>query len=80
MRPFERLNMDIVGPKTPAKGTGRRFLLVLIDEYSRFPFAFALKEITMNAIISCLNQIFSLFGTPGFIHTDRGSQFMGEEF
>ena len=80
MRPFERLNMDIVGPKIPAKGTGRRFLLVLIDEYSRFPFAFALKEITMNAIINCLNQLFSLFGTPGFIHTDRGSQFMGEEF
>ncbi|MEL7308806.1 MAG: RNase H-like domain-containing protein, partial [Pseudomonadota bacterium] len=79
MRPFERLNMDIVGPKPAAKGTGARFLLVIIDEYSRFPFAFALTEITSQSIIRCLSSLFFLCGTPNFIHTDRGTQFMSEE-
>ena len=79
-RPYERLNIDIVGPKTPAKGSGRRYLLVIIDEYSRFPFAFALNTITTDSIISCLRQLFALFGTPSFLHSDRGSQFMSEDF
>lgn len=79
-RPFERLNIDIVGPKAPAILTGRRFLLVVVDEYSRFPFAFALKDITTASVLQCLRQLFSLFGTPSFIHSDRGSQFMAEAF
>ena len=77
---FERLNIDILGPKTPAKSSGHRFLLVVVDEFSRFTFAFAIRDITTSTILSCLQQLFSLFGTPSFIHSDRGSQFMAEEF
>ena len=79
-RPFERLNMDIVGPKTPTRNTGRRFLFVIVDEYSRFSFAFALNDITTDSLLSCLQQLFALFGTPSFVHSDRGSQFMAEDF
>ena len=79
-RPFERLNIDIVGPKVPAHRTGRRFLLVVLDEFTRFPFAFALSEITTAAVLSCLREIFSLFGTSHFIHSDRGSQFLSADF
>ena len=59
MRPFERLNMDILGPKPEAQGTGARFLLVIIDEYSRFPFAFALKEITFQS--TSIHYMYSIF-------------------
>lgn len=79
-RPFERLNIDILGPKIPACGTGRRFLMVIIDEYSRFPFAFSLQDITTNSVTSCLKQLFNLFGSPQFVHSDRGSQFMAKDF
>ena len=31
-------------------------------------------------IISGLNQVFTLFGMPAYIHSDRGSAFMSAEF
>ena len=30
-------------------------------------------------VIKCLNQLFSLCGTPGYIHSDRGSSFISRE-
>ena len=77
---FERLNVDIIGPKVPSQKFGNLFLLVIIDEYSRFPMAFPLKEITSRSLIACFRQIFSIFGAPSFIHSDRGTQFMSKEF
>jgi transposase InsO family protein len=79
-RPFERLNIDILGPKTPSATSGRRFILVIVDEYSRFPFASTLKDITTDSVILSLKQLFSMFGPPSFIHSDRGSQFLARDF
>jgi len=77
-KPFERLGMDIIGPKKPAHPSGNQWILSIVDKYSRFPFAFGLKDITSKSIINCLKQLFSLFGVPGFIHTDRGTQFISQ--
>ena len=79
-RPFERLGIDIVGPKEPSAQSQSRYLFTVIDEYSRFPFAFCLKSITSDSIIKCLKQLFAIFGTPQFIHSDRGTQFLSNEF
>ena len=59
---------------------GNRYLLTVIDEYSRFPFAIPLKDICAQSVIRSLKSIFSLCGTPGFIHSDRGTQFMSADF
>ena len=80
LHPFERLAIDLVGPKTPASGPGKITALTLIDEYSRFPFAFGLKNITSSAIIKLLQSLLAVFGCPGYIQNDRGSQFLSEEF
>jgi transposase InsO family protein len=54
-----------------------KFMLTIIDEYSRFPFAFPCKDVsTFESIIHCLSQLFSIFGMPAYIHSDRGSGFM----
>ena len=37
-QPFERLNIDFKGPLP--KSNKNRYILTIIDEYSRFPFAF----------------------------------------
>ena len=42
LKPFERLALDIMGPKLPSPGTGNCFLFTVSDEYSRFPYAFPL--------------------------------------
>ena len=51
----------------------------MIDEYSRFPWAFPCADMTASTVIKCLVELFSIFGLPQFIHSDRGSQFMSEE-
>ena len=78
-KPFERLSIVIVGPKQ-ISSSQNRFFLSVIDEYSRFPFAFPLYQVTSSSIINCLKSIFSVFGVPQFIHSDRGTQFMSTEF
>ena len=74
-RPFDRLNMDIKGP-LPITREGYKYMLVVVDEYSRFPFAYPLKEISAATVIRKLKEIFSFFGLPGYIHSDRGRNFM----
>jgi len=51
-----------------------------VDEYSRFPFAYPCKEITADTLITNLLQVFSIFGCPSAIHSDRGAQFESDKF
>lgn len=76
-QPFERLNMDFKGP-LPSTDRNQYFLNI-VDEYSRFPFVFPCANMTSSTIISCLSQLFSIFGMPAYIHSDRGSSFMSKE-
>ena len=80
LQPFERLAIDLVGPKSAARKTGNCYALTVIDEYSRFPFVFGIRTITSESIIACLRQLFSVFGCPAFVHPDRGSRFLSSEF
>ena len=77
MRPFERLSLDFVGPKPSC--TKNKYLLTIVDEYSRFPFAFPCSDISSTTVIDRLMQLFVLCGFPALIHSDRGSQFMSCE-
>ena len=74
---FEQLNLDFKGP-LPSTDKNKYFLNI-IDEYSRFPFVFPCPNITASTVISCLSQLFSIFGMPAYIHSDRGSSFMSKE-
>ena len=75
-QPWERVSMDF---KRPLRSTKNRYLLVLIDEFSRFPFAFPCRDLSTKTVISCISILFSLFGFPAYIHSDRGSSFMSRE-
>ncbi|XP_068200687.1 uncharacterized protein [Palaemon carinicauda] len=75
--PFERLNLDFKGP-VPSRSRNKYFLMV-VDEFSRFPFVFPCADMTTRTVISCVVQLFALFGMPVYIHTDRGASFMSEE-
>jgi len=74
---FERLNIDFKGP-LPSTDKNVYFLTI-VDEYSRFPFVFPCQDMTTSTVVSCLCQLFSLFGMPAYIHSDRGSSFMSKE-
>ena len=76
-QPFERLGVDFKGP-LPSTDKNLYFLTI-VDEYSRFPFVFPCSDMTTPTVISCLCQLFALFGTPAYIHSDRGASFMSRE-
>lgn len=75
--PFDRLNVDFKGP-LPSSSRNKYFLTV-VDEYSRFPWAFPCSDVSSKSVISCLKQLFSIFGMPKYIHSDRGSAFMSTD-
>ncbi|KAI3378313.1 hypothetical protein SNEBB_002032 [Seison nebaliae] len=76
-QPFERLNVDFKGP-LPSTDRNQYFLIV-VDEYSRFPFVFPCSNTSASTVIDCLCTLFAIFGMPSYIHSDRGSAFMSQE-
>lgn len=76
-QPFERLNVDFKGP-LPSTNCNKYFLMV-VDEFSRYPFVFPCADMTSATIIKCFTQLFVLFGVPNYIHSDRGSSFISAE-
>ena len=75
-RPWERISVDFKGPVSGTKP----YILIVVDEYSRFPFAFPCKDQSATTIMNCLSQLFVLFGLPMCVHSDRGAGFMAKEF
>ena len=57
----------------------RKYILVIIDEYSRFPFAYPCRDMTATTVINCLTDLFSVFGLPEYVHSDRGKSFLSQD-
>jgi hypothetical protein len=76
-QPFERISLDFKGPLPST--TNNRFILTVVDEFSRFPFAFPCKDTSASTVIRNLSELFSIFGLPAYVHSDRGSAFMSSE-
>jgi hypothetical protein len=77
-QPFERLSIDFKGPLPSS--TGNKYLLTVVDEFSRFPFAIPCRDQEAGTVIKALTNLFSLFGTPGSIHSDNGPSLISQEF
>ena len=77
-QPMERLRIDFKGP-LPSAGRSK-YMLTVVDEYSRFPFGFPCRSMESQTFVSCLSQPIGLFGYCGCIHSDRGASFMSNEF
>jgi len=79
LRPFDRLSIDFKGPLPPSAGSVNRYIFIVVDEYSRFPFAFPCKDLSSETVRRCLSEIFSTFGLPSYVHSDRGTAFMSSD-
>ena len=76
--PFQRLSIDFKGP-LPLSVNGNQYLLTIIDEYLRFPFAYPCKNMSSSTVTQCFSHLFSMFGMPEMVHNDRGTDFLSEE-
>jgi len=75
---WESISIDFKGPLTTSH-RGNKYRLIVFDEYSRFPFAFACKDTSALSVTNCLALLFSLVGFPSYVHSDCGTAFMSKE-
>jgi hypothetical protein len=68
--PWLKLSIDFCGPVP----TGE-YLLVLIDEFSRYPVVHVVRNRSAETIIPLLDQTFAIFGYPEVIKSDNGPPF-----
>ena len=71
--PFDEVSVDF------AHVDGQTLLLV-VDDYSRFPFVEPVSSMSASAVIPKLDQLFSTFEAPRVVKSDNGLPFNGEEF
>ena len=76
-RVFERISIDLTGPSSLFDGA---VVLTIVDYFSRYPFAFLMKNGTSSEIIVHLRHVFSHFGLPEAIVSDNGTPFVSAEF
>ncbi len=69
------LGMDIMGP-FPRSTRQNEYLLVIVDYFSKWVEVFPMRAAKSATIVRILiEEIFTRWGTPAFIVSDRGAQF-----
>ena len=75
---FQRWHMDFLGPLKKAEG-GEQYILLVVDSFSRWCEAFALKDQKATTVATILyEQIFTRYGAPRELISDRGANFMSK--
>ncbi|KMQ86489.1 krab-a domain-containing protein [Lasius niger] len=78
--PFERIQMDILGP-LPITSSGNKYLIVIIDCFTKWVEAFPLKNIRAKTVAEIfINEFVSRHGVPLEVHTDQGKNFESKLF
>ncbi|GKC58638.1 retrovirus-related pol polyprotein from transposon TNT 1-94 [Tanacetum coccineum] len=75
------LHMDLCGPMRVASINGKRYILVIVDDYSRFTWVRFLKtkDEAPAAIIKCIKNIqVHLKATVRNVRTDNGTEFVNQ--
>ena len=62
---------------TPARG---KYLLVVVDRYSRYPEVEIIQSTSASTVIRKLNKIFAAHGIPEILITDNGPPFHSNDF
>jgi hypothetical protein len=73
--PWQRVSMDFCGPFNSGD-----YIMVLIDDYSRFPVVEIIRSTAAQTVIPRLDKIFAVFGIPKTVKSDNGPPFNGQAF
>jgi len=75
--PFDSIALDTIGP-LPTASDNSKYILVVIDEFSRFVELIPTQDASALAAAKGILQVFGRFGAPKQIKTDNGSQFTAQ--
>jgi hypothetical protein len=80
VEPWKKVYLDIVGP-LPCTEEGHKYILTCQDNLSKYLIAEPLSNQTVEEVSAVLtHRVFLIYGIPGIILTDQGSNFMSEIF
>ena len=77
--PFTKVIIDCVGP-LPKTKKGNQYMLTAMCPTTRYPMAVPLRNISAKTVISQLLKIFTTYGFPREIQSDRGTNFTSNLF
>ena len=78
-RKGELISIDYYRP-LPVSSGGVRYLLVMVDNFTKYVELYALRRATTNATLKRLQQYITNHGKPDNILTDNGTQFMSRKW
>ena len=74
-----RVHLDLIGP-LPTSYDGNRYIMVIIDEFTRFTVANALKDKSALSVAQGMKHFCETFSYPEEVISDNGSEFMNRTF
>lgn len=77
--PFDTIHIDHFGPLPSIKGD-RKYILVIIDGFTKFTKLFAVKSTGTKEVEICLDKYFAMYSRPHRIISDRGTCFTSLQF
>ena len=77
-RPFADISIDFVGCQYPKTTRGNKFLMVIIDNFTRWPHLVALRNVKTETVANALIDFFSYAGVPLHIRSDNHMAYNSE--
>ena len=80
LQPFDMVCLDFISSITPVLAQGNRYIVIMVDYFTRFFFARAVAAATGEAARTLFNTVTETFGDPLAAYTDNGQHLLGDEF
>lgn len=77
--PFHTVNIDHLGP-FPRSSKGYTHILVYVDNFTKYSYLESVRDTSTKNVIKTLETIFSIFGPPKRLISDRGTAFTSKQF
>jgi len=75
---FVKVGLDLIGP-LPKTRKGNRYIIVLVDYFTKWVEAEPLKQTSSDKVIRFLKNVFARHGVPELLIADNGPQFYSEK-
>jgi hypothetical protein len=74
--PFERINVDTIGPISSADSVGNKYILTVRDTFSRFTLLYPMQNADAPCVARSLLMLIGTFGCPREMLSDGGPEFI----